>query len=108
MSSGDAPTIDASAEGAIASAPLDGGVLLGGVYEIRALLGRGGMGTVYEAYDRMLNRVVAVKVAHHGESQFPLRNEGQALAALNHRAIPTVYAMGLHQGRDYLVMERVG
>jgi serine/threonine protein kinase len=82
------------------------GTLVGGVYEIRALLGAGRMGQVYEAHDRDLNRRVAIKVASLG-GRDALRREGQALAAVRHPCVAAVYALGVHEQIDFLVMERV-
>jgi serine/threonine-protein kinase len=76
-------------------------------YEIRALLGSGGMGEVYEAQDRGLNRRVAIKVAHSAGVGDYLLREGRALAAIRHPGIVTVHTMGTHRGVPFLVLERV-
>jgi len=81
------------------------GSVVGGIYEIRRVLGSGGMGIVYEAHDRQLNRRVALKLAHAGGAS--LRREAQALAAIRHPSMVGVYAMGAHQGIEFLVMELV-
>jgi eukaryotic-like serine/threonine-protein kinase len=69
-----------------------------GKYEILDLLGVGGMGTVYRARDRILERIVAVKLLHRddgpvagaeGWSRF--LNEARAVARLNHPTIVSVY-----------------
>jgi serine/threonine protein kinase len=83
------------------------GELLDGVYEIRQLLGRGGMGQVFEAHDHLLNRRVAIKAAWPNPLTPPLRNEARALAAFQHPSLVTVHTLGEHRGIDYLVMERV-
>ncbi len=103
---GNAPTLSAT------PAP-DGhifqrGEVLAGAYQIRALLGEGGMAQVYEAHDRLLNRNVAIKAVHKtapGES--PLRLEAQALAAVRHPSLVTVHGMGVHRGIEFLVLERI-
>lgn len=83
------------------------GELLAGNYEIRAVLGSGGMGEVYEAHDRVLNRRVAIKVVRpHIAADYLLR-EGRALAAIHHPGIVAVHAMGLHREVPFLVLERV-
>ena len=76
-------------------------------YEIRGRLGEGGMGQVFEAHDRMLNRRVAIKAAWRHVDASSIRNEAQALAALHHPSMVSVYAFGKHQGIEYVVMERI-
>jgi len=83
------------------------GELLDGVYEIMQLLGRGGMGQVFEAHDHLLNRRVAIKAAWPNPLSPPLRNEARALAAFQHTSLVGVYTLGEHRGIDYLVMERI-
>jgi len=82
------------------------GEVLDDVYEIQAKLGEGGMGQVYDAFDRRLFRHVAIKVARPGTS---VSREAMALAALGvHPSIVTVHALGVHQGLEYAVMSRIG
>jgi serine/threonine-protein kinase len=83
------------------------GELLDGVYEVMQLLGRGGMGQVFEAHDHLLNRRVAIKAAWPNPLAPPLRNEARALAAFRHPSLLSVHTLGEHRGVDYLVMERV-
>jgi CheY-like chemotaxis protein len=91
----------------IVRAPLlDVGEVLGSAFEIRALLGEGGMGQVYEAHDRLLSRRVAIKVPWP-DSALSVRREAQALAALRHPSMVTIYGLGLHRGIEYVVMERI-
>jgi len=73
-----------------------------GPYQIVGVLGAGGMGTVYQARDTRLNRMVAIKVS---EARFGNRfeREARAVAALNHPHICTLYDVG----PNYLVMEYV-
>jgi serine/threonine protein kinase len=73
-----------------------------GPYEILAPIGTGGQGDVYKGRDTRLNRTVALKVA---KEQFSERfhREAEAVAALNHPHICTLYDVG----PDYLVMEYV-
>ena len=73
-----------------------------GPYRIVGVIGAGGMGTVYQAMDTRLNRVVAIKVS---EARFNARfeREARAVAALNHPHICTLYDVG----PNYLVMEYV-
>ena len=81
--------------------PLGPGSQLG-PYRILSLLGAGGMGQIYRAFDARLGREVAIKVA---EEQFSERfdREVRAVAALNHPNICTVHDVGA----NYLVMELV-
>jgi serine/threonine protein kinase len=81
-----------------------------GKYEIRALIGRGGMGEVYRGYDPFLDRHVAIKVlAPHlaGEPRSVERflREARAAARLRHPNIVTIYDVGQAGGWYYFVME---
>src|SRR5437773_2109761 len=72
----------------IAAMPLPPGTPLG-PYEIRELLGKGGMGEVYRARDRRLDRDVALKVisdaiAHDSSARARFEREAKAIAALTH------------------------
>ncbi|MCU1282856.1 MAG: Serine/threonine-protein kinase PknA [bacterium] len=83
------------------------GELVAGTYEIVRVLGAGGMGTVYEAHDRELNRRVALKIAQSPNPEFSLRKEARALAAIRHPSMVTVYALAKHRGVEFLVMELI-
>jgi eukaryotic-like serine/threonine-protein kinase len=85
---------------------------LSGRYEIGERLGSGGMSTVYQATDRILERTVAVKVlAEHlsDDERFVarFRREALAVAKLVHPNIVQVYDTGIDDGRHYIVMEFV-
>jgi serine/threonine protein kinase len=81
-----------------------------GIYEVKSELGRGGMATVYCAYDPRFEREVAVKVLPHellhADPQFRLRFEREAkiIAQLEHSAIVPVYDVGESEGQPYFVM----
>jgi serine/threonine protein kinase len=81
-----------------------------GIYEIKSELGRGGMATVYCAYDPRFEREVAVKVLPqellHADPQFRLRFEREAkiIAQLEHSAVVPVYDVGESEGQPYFVM----
>jgi serine/threonine protein kinase len=81
--------------------PLSAGDKLG-PYEILAPIGKGGMGEVYRANDTRLNRSVAIKVSSR-EFNDRFEREAQAISALNHPNICTLYDVG----PNYLVMEFV-
>jgi serine/threonine-protein kinase len=83
------------------------GQLIEDKYQIRGLLGAGGMGQVYEAHDVKLNRTIAIKVALGGEAVEPLLREAQVLAAFRCPGLPTVHALGKHDGCHFMVMERL-
>src|SRR5947209_20375166 len=73
-----------------------------GPYIVEHLAGEGGMGQVYRARDTRLNRAVAIKVVREGVSD-RFQREANAIAALNHPYICTLYNIG----PDYLVMEYI-
>lgn len=79
-------------------------------YVVEAILGRGGMGEVYEASDSRLGRRVALKVlrrdADPASNQRMLR-EARAAAALEHPNAVVVYDVGESDGEPYLAMELV-
>jgi predicted Ser/Thr protein kinase len=80
--------------------------------EILECLGRGGMGVVYKARQKSLNRLVALKLLapeRVGDAKFAERftREAQALAALNHPNIVTIYDFGQAGGFYFLLMEFV-
>ena len=80
--------------------------------EILECLGRGGMGVVYKARQKSLNRLVALKLLapeRVGDVKFAERftREAQALAALNHPNIVTIYDFGQAGGFYFLLMEFV-
>jgi serine/threonine protein kinase len=91
---------------------MDGPGLLGGRYELRDILGFGGMAEVRDGWDTRLNRPVAIKLLHPGlNSQADVRErfkiEACAAAALNHPNIVRVYDFGDHDGTRFMVMERL-
>jgi serine/threonine-protein kinase len=83
-----------------------------GNYEVLSVLGKGGMGIVYKARHRTLNRVVALKmILHglHGGSTAVQRflSEAQAVAALQHPGIVQIFEIAEHQGLPYFSLEYV-
>jgi serine/threonine-protein kinase len=90
-------------------------VLIGGRYELRGVLGRGGMATVHDGWDTRLRRPVAIKLldpAFNADPELRARMEFEArsAAALNHPNIVVVHDGGRAAERDgapYLVMERL-
>jgi predicted Ser/Thr protein kinase len=80
--------------------------------ELLELFGRGGMGAVYKARQKALNRLVAVKILPPeigGNPAFATRfaREAQALASLNHPNIVTIYDFGERDGLYFFIMEFV-
>jgi serine/threonine protein kinase len=85
---------------------------LGERYEVTGRLGRGGMGVVYAARDRALDREVAVKVLDAAQATDAaaarLRSEAQILGRLEHPGVVPVHDVGtLADGRVFYVMTRV-
>ncbi|HPC83291.1 MAG TPA: protein kinase [Thermoanaerobaculaceae bacterium] len=82
-----------------------------GRYRLVRLLGSGGMGKVYEAFDDQLGRRVALKglLAHQSTEvgRARLRREALATARLSHPAIARVYGLEHFDGEDWLAMEMI-
>jgi WD40 repeat protein len=81
-------------------------------YDILAELGRGGMGVVYKAVHRPLNRVVALKMILAGDSSADtnparFRAEAEAVARVQHPNIVQVFEVGEAGGRPFMAMEHV-
>jgi len=79
-------------------------------FELRSIIASGGMGTVYRAWDLMLNREVAVKMlkkemAQDEEVLASFYREARASASLNHTNIIHIYTFDVMDDQPYLVME---
>jgi eukaryotic-like serine/threonine-protein kinase len=84
--------------------------VVGGRYELGALLGTGASAQVRRACDRFSGRAFAVKLFHAGASANDRRRqqrEMQALAALHHPGLVTLYDGGVEAGRPFIVTELV-
>ncbi|HWB79375.1 MAG TPA: serine/threonine-protein kinase [Nannocystaceae bacterium] len=79
-----------------------------GRFEVIRRLGAGAGGVVYLARDARLHREVAIKVMRgHVTDAARLRREAMTMARLSHPNVATVFEIGTHEGRVYLVMELV-
>ena len=81
-----------------------------GQFRIESVLGSGGMGAVYRAYDESMKRAVALKVLHPSldisvQSQQRFAREAWITGQLDHPNIIKVYSRGEEKGRHYLAME---
>ncbi|GAA4861210.1 protein kinase domain-containing protein [Actinomycetospora straminea] len=89
------------------------GPVLADRYELRGLIGRGGMAEVHRALDRELGRTVAVKLLpaeHRGDAEYGgrLRDEARAAAVIDHPHVVAVHDVGFAEGGEvFVVMEYV-
>ncbi len=81
-----------------------------GRYRIGTLIGEGGMGSVFEGYDRQLDRAVAIKIIRRGArpaAQQRLKREAEVMAKLAHPNVLTVLDVGEDGGEVFIVLERI-
>lgn len=81
-------------------------------FEVVELIGQGGMGSVFKAYDHTLERMVALKVLRREmsaseEERAKLEQEARVTASVNHPHVVRVYSFGEADGQFYLAMELV-
>ncbi|SBS77198.1 Serine/threonine protein kinase [uncultured Mycobacterium sp.] len=81
-------------------------------YELRGILGRGGMAEVRDGWDSRLNRPVAVKLLHPALGAMPdirrrFEDEARSVARLTHQNIVVVFDFGVHEGTPFIVLERL-
>lgn len=79
-------------------------------YDVQEILGAGSSGIVYRAYDRKLDRTVAIKVLRENATSVQRQRfyqEGKALAALHHLNVASIIEVGESAGHTYLVLEYV-
>jgi serine/threonine protein kinase len=86
--------------------------ILSGRYELRGVLGRGGMAAVHDGWDNRLHRAVAIKLLYSEFNAQPdirrrFEHEARAAAALSHPNIVAIHDYGEHDGMPFIVMERL-
>jgi eukaryotic-like serine/threonine-protein kinase len=91
---------------------MSAGDLIAGRYELLELVGSGGMSSVWRSHDRLLDRVVAIKILHEqftadAEYVERFRREARAVARLSHPNIVTVIDRGEDGGRQFIVFEYI-
>ena len=96
------------ARGAPIAPPVRGDQI--GRFVVLDVLGTGGMGVVYSAYDPQLDRKVAIKllgaeIADSSDAQMRLLREAQAMARINHPNVLKVHEAGTYNGQIYVAME---
>jgi serine/threonine-protein kinase len=100
---------DSTADGEL---PRGSAIRYFGDYELRLVLGKGGMGVVYQAKQLSLNRPVALKMIRAGiwasdDEIRRFKNEAEAVANLDHPQIVTIHEVGQYDGRHYFSMRLV-
>jgi eukaryotic-like serine/threonine-protein kinase len=103
---------DVPASNANAKAAVEIGEIVGERYEVLSLLGSGGMGTVYKAYDRELGRAVAIKVvrpeyASHPEMLQRFKQEIILTQQISHKNVIRIFDLGIAPGLLYISMEYI-
>jgi serine/threonine protein kinase len=88
------------------------GEVIAGRYELEELVGVGGMSNVYRAHDRLLERMVALKLLHDRyttdeEYVERFKREARSAARLSHPGIVTVIDRGEQDGHQFIVFEHV-
>jgi WD40 repeat protein/tRNA A-37 threonylcarbamoyl transferase component Bud32 len=84
-----------------------------GDYDVIEQIGQGGMGIIFKARQRGLNRIVALKLVRAGSQSKPaesiarFRTEASAAARLHHPHIVSIYEIGAHEGQHFFSMEWV-
>jgi hypothetical protein len=107
------PTLIHGSGSGTGSSAMAVGVVVDAKYRVDAVIGQGGMGAVFRAWDLRLERPVAIKVVRADllsdpDSRARFRRESQIVARLQHPAIVMVFDYGtLPDGAAYLVMEFV-
>jgi eukaryotic-like serine/threonine-protein kinase len=91
---------------------MSAGDVIAGRYELLELVGTGGMSSVWRSHDRLLDRVVAIKILHEqftadAEYVERFRREARAVAQLSHPNIVTVIDRGEDEGRQFIVFEYI-
>lgn len=81
-------------------------------FEMEGLIGQGGMGKVYKAYDKNLNLMVALKIlpdelANYDWATCALKREAEAASRLSHKYIIRLYNSDIEDGKGYISMEYI-
>ncbi|MFO0615328.1 MAG: serine/threonine-protein kinase [Polyangiaceae bacterium] len=103
---------DFASQPTVAAAISPAGSVIGDRYEIRGVLGEGGMGTVYLAHDRELDEEIALKILRPEMASTPdalirFRREVKLARRVTHPNVARTYDLGEHGGVRFLTMERI-